>query len=316
VAEPAPPPPPSPSLPFSSGAEMLSSDPRRTRTFRAVDQIRTSLTIYLFVPLLGAFEALIITAVLLASNAYVAGNFAGSGIGGIIESNSPAISISGELIAIVVFILTIVAWVNWRRGVHELGAASGEYGPRHVGAVRRAEEDYRYTVYTYIATFVFGIAVVGIILALVFGTIVQDVNSGESSATAVANVIGGLVGLLLVVGVIGVALTVLLYHFATRSQIGSLAAIASPETVAGLRQARTLILVGAALQIAGAGALSDRLLYPLALVSPLVLVVGVLRMRSAYSEWLRNPPPPTGAPAPVPWYASPGSFPPPPPPRA
>jgi hypothetical protein len=92
--------------------------------------------------------------------------------------------------------------------------------------------------------------------------------------------------------------------------------MAPVRAVAHLRQARSIILVGAVLQILGEGALGDRRLYPLALASPLILVVGILRMRSAYAEWLPNPPAPSGAAAVSPWHTTIASFPAPPPPRS
>jgi hypothetical protein len=312
VATPAPPAPPPPA-PFGFTTERRAFDPRRSGTLRAVDQIRKGISIYLVVPLLSVVNALVITGIILATNSYVVGNFGGSGIGGLVESDSLAVSVVGGLTGFVAFILTIVSWVTWRSGIRDLTDVSSEYGPRQIAAARRARQDFDYTVYTYIATLLFGIAVAVVLVLLLLSAIMSDLNSGQSSATAVANALASALAVLLVVAIVTVLLTVLLYHFSTRSLVGSLSATASPPTVAHLARARTIILLGAVLGILSEGALASRFLYPLAIVSPLVLVIGFVMMRSAYSEWLRDPPPVTGVAEASQGFVIPGSFPPPPP---
>jgi hypothetical protein len=312
VASPAPPPPP-PSLQFVYATELRSSDPRRTQTHRALEQIRTGITVYLLVPLFAAINALIITAVLLSSNASFEGIYGGSGPGGVVASNSPAITASGDLFGIIGFILIIVAWAIWRGGVRSLGAAAGEYGPRQVAAARRAERDYGRTVYTFLAIFVFTIVVVVFIVAIVVGAVAQTTSSGSGlgpssgggNMTVIENPLAAAVGLIVAVAIIGVVLSVLLYHFATQSLVASLEAIASPGIVARLRLARSIVLVGAALQIFTGAAVADRLLYVASLPSPILLLAGFLLMRSAYSEWIEAPPPPVlGAGTAVPYQTA------------
>jgi len=283
-------------------------DPRRTQTFQAVERIRISITLYLLVPLMSLFNAVVVTATVLTSGAFVVGNFGGSGIGGLIESNSAAIAITGELTAFIALILTIVAWLTWRGGVRDLADAPAEYGSAQFSAAQDARRDYGYTLYTWLAIFFFGIAVVVVIIALVLGTIVNNINSGEPSGTAAANAIGAVVGVLAVLAVVGIVLTILLYYFATRSLVGSISTVSTPAIRARLDRARTTILVGAVLGILAEGALVDRLLYPLAILGPLVLVVGFVLMRSGYAEWLGAPP----VPGPSPMLA-PGGAPPSPP---
>jgi hypothetical protein len=303
------PPPPSPRISIDWGAP----DARRTLTYRAVDQIRTGITIYLIVPLLSLITVLIATAAILATNSYVVGNYGGSGLGGLVRSNSAAVTISGELFGFVGLILTIVAWVTWRRGVQSLAPAAGEYAPQQVPAARQAEKDYDYTVYTFIAALVFGIAVAVLLVLLILSAVTSNINSGQSSSTAVANALAASFGVLVVVGIVSVVLTVLLYHFATRSLVGSIAAIAAPATKARLQRARSIILVGAVLGILAEGALVTRYLYPLALLGPLTLLIGFFLMRAAYSEWLAAPSPPTGSAAAPTGFAPTVAFPPPPP---
>lgn len=305
-----PPPPPPPMF----ATELVSSDPRRTRTFRAVDQIRTSITIYLLVPLFEAIYAIIVTAVLLTTTAFVVGNFGGSGVSGVIESDSPVIAIPGELLAFVTLILTIVAWITWRRGVRELAEDSGEYGAAQVGASRQARKDYGYTVYTWIAQLVFGIAVAVVLILVLLDAILSNINSGQPNSTAAANALGSALGLIVVVALISLVITILLYHFASRSLAGAIGAVASPALRARLQRARTTILAGAVLGVLAQGTILARDLYGLAIVSPLVLAVGFLMMRSAYSEWLAAPPTPSAAATASVTYVSVGSFPPPPPP--
>jgi hypothetical protein len=295
------------------------TDPRGTQTYRAVQRIQRSVTIYLIIPLLTALDAIVITAAVLVTGAFVVGNFGGSGIGGLVESNSAAISITGELVAFVGLILTIVAWLTWRGGVKQLAAAGGEYGPEQTKAAQGAEKDYSYAVYTWIATLFFGIGAAVVVFLFVLSAVADNINKGESGVTAAANALTALVGLLLVIAIVSLLLTILLYHFASRSLVRSISALATPSIRAKLDRGRMLILVGAALGIAGEGALVSSLLYPLALISPIVLLVGFLSMRSGYGEWLGSPPPPTYTPAPWPQYPSTGAFPsapPPPPPPA
>ena len=75
-----------------------------------------------------------------------------------------------------------------------------------------------------------------------------------------------------------------------------------------------MILFGALLQVFAEAGLVNAGLYPLALLSPAVLLFGFLWLRSGYTAWLRNPPPPTGAAAASVPFLTVGSFPPPPPP--
>jgi hypothetical protein len=305
---------PTPLLPPMYASAPPAADPRRSLTYRAVDQIRSGITLYLFVPLLSLVNALVITAVILATNAYVVGNFGGSGLGGVVESNAPAIAITGELVGIIALILTIIAWVTWRRGVRELVEGAGEFGAKQAAAARKAQKDYSSTVYMFLATLVFAIVAAVVVVAVVLGTILHDVNSGQSDSTAAANALSADVGVLVGVALITILLTVLLYHFATRSLVGAVASIAAPGTVARLQRARMIILLGAVLAVLAEAALASRYLYPLAILGPLFLVLGFAMMRSAYSEWLQAPPALTGIPGLSQGFVVPGSFPPPPPP--
>jgi uncharacterized membrane protein len=313
----APPPPPPPAW-----AAALPTDPLRSRTYRAVQRIQTSLTIYTVVPLLTLVYTALAATIVLATGAYVVGNYGGSGISGLIESSSAAIEIAGEIVAFGGFILTIVAWLTWRGGVKELNAASSEYGAAHQTSAHQAERDYSFTVYTWIATFLFGIALAVVLVLLILGTLLNDVNNHESASTAAANALSAYLVLLIVVAVVTVLLTFLLYFFASRSLMRSLASIASPGTKSRLERARSVILVGAILGILAEATLATAALYVLAIVGPVLLVIGFLMMRSAYGEWLRAPTPLSPAP-PVPetlafpsggWAPPPVPPPPPPPP--
>jgi len=304
------PPGPTPLLPPMYATGPIPSDPRRTRTYGAVDRIRTSITLYLIIPLLSTIYALLVTAVLLSTNAFVVGNFGGgSGFGGLVESDSAAIAIPGELIGLITLVLTIVAWITWRRGVRELAEASGEYGEAQVGAAQQARKDYSYTVYTWLATFLFGIVVAVVVIIVLLDSILHNINSGQSNATAAANALGSAVVILAVVAVISVALTVLLYHFASRSLVGAIGAVSSPTVKATLQRARSFILIGAVLGILDVGVVASRVLYALSVVGTLLVLIGFLMMRSAYSAWLAAPPPASGVPGAG--YVSVGSFPPP-----
>lgn len=302
------------SLPrFGYAADPPSSDGRRTRTFRAVDQIRRAITLYAFVPLFSALLAVFVTAVTLATNSYALGNFDGTSFGGVVASDSTVVTLLSGLTGLLLLVLTIVAWLTWRGGVREMRETAGEYGAHQVAAARSAERDYGRTVYTYIGILVFGVAVSVVLAVALFAAIAGDVTSGQSGTSLISSAIAGLLVALLVVALIGVVLSVLLYDFATRSLVGALAAIAPPATLRRLRQARSIILIGAVLQILGAVVFVNGGLYALSIVSPAVLFVGFCWLRSGYSAWMQSPPAPTGG-APTPFLTV-GSFSPGGPPR-
>lgn len=324
---------PYPSAPYLGPA--ASSDPRHSRTYRAVTRIRDSLSIYLIVPLLEVIGVVIVVAVVFSTHAYLVGNFGGSGIGGLVESNSAGISHADEGVGIIGLLLTLIAWWLWRGGVRDLAAASDEYGGEQRTAARQAQRNYSFTVYTWWGLFLFGIAFAVVLILSILDTVLRDINNGESATTAVSNALSNAIALLLVAAVISLVLTVLLYHFATRSLMSSLSAIASPAIRSSLRTGRTLVLLGAVLGILAEGAIVSTDLYILGIVGPLLLVVGFLKLRGAYGDWLRDPPaltpstpvlgaaafpsggwmaPPPPPPAP-PASGSPPPPPPPPPPR-
>ncbi len=305
--------PPDPSPRFGYAADAWTADGRRTRTFRAVDQIRKAITLYALVPLFSALLALLVTVVTLATNSYALGNFEGTSFGGVVASDSTVVTVVSGFVGLLLLVVTIVAWLTWRSGVRELRETSGEYGAPQVAAARAAERDYGRTVYTYIGILVFGVAVSVVLAVALFAAIAGDAMSGQSGTTLISNAIAGLLVALLVVALIGVVLSILLYDFATRSLVGALGAIASPATVRRLRQARTIILVGAVLQILGVVVFVDGGLYAVSVVSPAVLFAGFLWLRSGYSAWMRSPPAPTGG-APPPFLTV-GSFSPSGPPR-
>jgi hypothetical protein len=287
---------PTPRLPPVAATGPIPTDIPRTVTARAVERIRTSVTLYLLAPMLSAIYTLLVTAVVRSTGAYVAANFGGGPIfGGFVESDSLLITIPGSAFVLVSLAVTIGAWVTWSRGIRELADASGEFGGPQVAAARQAQKDYRRTVYTWFGLLVFGIVGAAVVIIVFLNAIPAGLSSGPANATAAAHAISSAFALLVVVTVVSVVLTVVVYHFATRSLVGAIGTIASPALQARLRHARSVILAGALLGLLADATLVSPTLYVLAAVGPLLLAIGFLRMRFAYSGWLTADPPPPGA---------------------
>src|SRR5260221_10010919 len=66
------------------------------------------------------------------------------------DASSTGLSIVAGFVALIGFIVLLIAWVSWRGGVRQLVAAAPEFGPEHQRAVEEAERDYGRTVWTYI----------------------------------------------------------------------------------------------------------------------------------------------------------------------
>ncbi len=317
--------------------------PRGSATHQAVHRIREGIHTFLIANVValvsGIFAFVLSLLIFLVGLPFLVGGFPlggpGAGMGpspgNLSGPTPPALAVSLVLLivfaifvgilALIEFILVIIAWIRWRQGVKDLVSASWEYGALpHQGALD-AEMDYTSTVLFFI------LGLVALILGGSFLVFFAFVSVG-SPATGLAT----FVTYSLLVGGIYFLLDFFMYYYASRSLLRSIWETANPGIRQKLDSGRLLMLVGGA--FAGAGFLSSffRPVGFIGFLGPLFLVWGLMRFESAYNEWLAFPPPCPPGPATAPGFgrslyppppamagwagppgAVPGPFPPPPP---
>lgn len=212
------------------------------------------------------------------------------------------------LIGLINFILIIISWLRWRDGVRQLVTAAPEYGPTHANEAKEARRDYGYTVWTFILFILTIIVVVGAATVVIASTVVGHIGLNRTAAltAAQASQLRSEVLALIVVAVIaGAVYQFIQYLFASRSLKASFFSLASPEQRNLLDRGRTLTLVGAALYFATALELVTPYGALIAILPPLLILLGFTNLLNAYDGWLAGRPTVASGPPPAPPISTP-----------
>ncbi|MCI4348760.1 MAG: hypothetical protein L3J93_00865 [Thermoplasmata archaeon] len=295
---PAPPPPPYGAL-WGSGWP----GPPGSGTADAVRELRRSITyyeIYLVISIL-------ITLVAVALLGSVVFGSAGSLLGPVsmgrmtVPTPNPGAAIAAAVLsvtfAIAGFIILVLAWSTWLGGSNKLARHAGEFGPQAAEAARRARSDWTVTTALFFVNIIVGVVFVVVLVFEIVSSLAPVSNTTTTTSAPTVD-FSQFVGLVVGVVLISALLAFLLYWFATRGLVGGLGGIAPQEIRTEAETARTIILLGAILSVAGAAGYLVPPVRLVALVSPVVLLYGFWRLGGAYDRWLAHPPAP-GLPRPL-----------------
>ncbi|HKS59965.1 MAG TPA: hypothetical protein VJS68_04230, partial [Thermoplasmata archaeon] len=147
--------------------------------------------------------------------------------------------------AIAAFIFLILAFVQWRRGVHTLATFSYELGGAHGASAQRAEQDYSITIWAFVGWL---LAIVGVAVAavvLVTGQITSQLLSPNCmGSVSLASLQPTLVAISVTSTVVTTSMYFLMHFFASRSYRNALYESSRPDMQLALDRARRTIVLG------------------------------------------------------------------------
>jgi hypothetical protein len=263
----------------------------------AIQQVRDAINYYFLVLLLqvvfGVIGVLVLGLVLGESTPSLSGTTGSA-------STSPSgtyLAVSGVLgvCGVAVLVLLLYSYAKWRDGASDLKRWAGEFGPAAAGTADGVREDVGRATTTFIVGFVIEIAIVLALAAVYVGAALGSMGTNNSTTRSPAPVTltsGETLeaGAILVAAIVVAALVqFVLYAFATRSHVNTIAPYAPAAVTARAVSGRSYVLVGALLAIAGVAGF----LIPygsLAAVAPLALVAyGYYEIRGAFNDLLERP---------------------------
>ncbi len=266
---PAPPPgawpPPPPGFYQAAGYPpgWLTSTPPGETTHRAIGEIADAIQLYWYALGLSLLASLVAAGAL---GEWFGGGFGyltGTGAGSVETPNvSPIAVIALALLigvfALIALILIILAWTRWRRGGDHLAGAASEYGPEAAAVAWRVRQDISRTTYVFIAALVVALVLGAIIAAVdLAGTLSTQPNLNNStfsiSTSLSASTLAELRVLVAVSVLISTSLQWLLYAFATRGHVDTIAPYAAPETMARAGRGRRWVILGVLVSFVGIG---------------------------------------------------------------
>jgi hypothetical protein len=297
---PLPPPPPPPPLPIEWATPYGSQEPSYGPVAppdpsepirRAYDEIGSGLDTFGYALLLQLATAGIGGLVL---------GFSGSGVipgttfGGssalptlVSASEVSAASTLLGLLGILSLILILVSWMRWRSGAENLRVWGPALGPEFAERTARARADVSSTTSLWIVELVLGIIVALAIAALVFGSVVSQLPKNGTTVPTAADLftpgtIAAIDVALAVSTILATGLNLLLYAFATRSLLNTIAPYAGPAHWASALQGRRIVLVGALLGVVAVVGLLVPGTGVVAVVPGGLVAFGYYRIRAAY----------------------------------
>lgn len=288
-------PPPPPGTPFFPVAAPWTRPVSPQGARRAIEQIRASIGIYRWVPVLSIIATLLL-AVLAAAlgvtviSAGLGQSFTLPQFNNTTANVSPSLSGAGasalsgasSLVGIVSLVVTVVGWVSWRSGIRQLRQETGTpWSPP--AAVEETHRYYRATVALFLANIVAAVALTVVVIITVVSSIVRGGASPTSFAESLRlTVISALV--------IGGGLGTAMYACAGTSLRAPLRPLLTPPDDARIDRARWLLVLGAAFSWSALlGYVSPWLLF-VAVAGPVLLFLGFQEFRAVYGAWLeRNP---------------------------
>ncbi len=197
-----------------------------------------------------------------------------------------ALGLTIAALVIAGIVIAIQGLVSWRRGVNAMRDAAPEYGPAQIEAARQARADHTTTLWLFLA-FVAAAIVVSI------GIGVVNFALDRTNTSRLPDEVGSIVS-----GLATSAVLVTIYYFGARHLAGFLSVISGPEGRKLLETGRTQLLVGA---LVGLGASLTALSWAFgaaAIASLVIVYVGAINLRRAYTLWLGGnrvaPPAPFG----------------------
>jgi hypothetical protein len=263
-------------------------------TRRALEIIRESLQNYWYVLCLLLVLGLV-SAVASGASTLGSAAFGTSGAGSSSSTLQEAGSIAGPIEAVLVLItlvLVIYAFVHWRKGANELKRWAGEYGSEPGRLAVGAREDISRATRTFIVgivlAFILGIAALVVLLSSFSFSSTLGQNNTTTSFHVSSGARVGFEGVLVVLVVVEIAISYLVYAFATRSLVNSVAAFTSTPLRDRLVQGRRWGLIGGALTLLGV--LGEVVPYGslVAVVPALLIIYGYHEILEVYNEVLNR----------------------------
>ncbi len=279
--------------------------PPQIEARNAIVRIFGAMGLYRWVPTLAIVTSLIVAVVAAATGSVVTS----TGVGGELSfpsfnntsattasvgAGATALAVISGFVALASLILVIVSWVRWRNGLREFESARGSpYSP--TSAVEPSRRFYTGTLVAFLLQIAAAIAIGAFIGLLTFQAVVSNVATGASSLAALENEIRVTVIASVVVSAI---LSAAMYYCASSSLGAVIRPTSSPVEIARLDRARQLMVVGALVALSGALVLVSFWLLLVAVIGPILILLGLQDLRAAYSAWLAGhpalPPPPPG----------------------
>ncbi|MCI4332959.1 MAG: hypothetical protein L3K01_04435 [Thermoplasmata archaeon] len=214
-----------------------------------------------------------------------------------LSASSTALAIGLGVLGLLVFVLTIVAWLSWRSGVRQLPAAAMEFGSAYATSAQSALKDYGRTVWSFlsilIGTVVFAIVLAAYIVSQAFAHCSGPLQSNNTSCvTSGASTLSNTVGIVLVFGLIVALLQFLQYFFASRSLVDSIRPLVAEPQQQRLDRGRLFMVIGAGLTPVGlinAALLLGNHAVPVlgfvGLLTPILLLLGLYQIHEVYVGW-------------------------------
>jgi heme/copper-type cytochrome/quinol oxidase subunit 2 len=203
------------------------------------------------------------------------------------------------VVAIGVLALLIYSYSKWRDGANDLKRAAGEFGARTAAVAIGVREDLgratKMFVLAFVSSIVGAIAVVAVVLGAVFSSLsnlnnTTKVPTTTDHSTTLSSAVQAEVRIVVVlIVIVTTVLSILLYAYATRSHVNTIAPFASAETLARAVSGRSFAILGAILVFADVAEFFVPYGAFLGLASTAFLVYGYYQIRGAFDEVLSKP---------------------------
>jgi hypothetical protein len=286
-------------FPGASGWPSVPTAPPGRATREAIQQVRNAVGYYWVVLVLelvlGALSGAL-TGISIGGGAGTLANVGTSSAGHSVLSGGAAATYSSVagIGALAVLILVIYSWVKWREGATNLERSAGEFGPEPASIARRARGDVTSATYVFIVTLVAAIVVAGVIAAIVFASVLSNrYPNGTLKPNAPSSLSGGDLAAIqstaVVLAIVATLLSILLYAFATRSHVDTIAPYAPADVRAKADLGRSHVLLGAALGFVNLVGLFVPYAGVVAVVPAAFLVYGYREIMGAFDQVLRAP---------------------------